>query len=266
MEVTDGYLRTLVSLEDKYIEYKKDNNLYDFTDYPRYLYDILETYDEYIRDIDALFVDEFQDVDPIQFEIFKKVLASKKFFIGDSWQSIYEFRGADGAVFEKLKDFDMYKLKYNYRSYQEITNYACTMYEELIDKINFEDCYIGQVKHSIETSISCSRGYGGSVVIFDPFKSGIEIKNNVYSKIDKKDFQTVFDDFLTKNPMVLCRTNKQVKEIQALGHFNVSTVHQAKGLEYDNVIVVDFPISCLEDLRIAYVAITRAKDNVMIVD
>ena len=41
------------------------------------------------------------------------------------------FRGADGAVFTKLEDFDLYKLDYNYRSYQEIINYATTVYEEL---------------------------------------------------------------------------------------------------------------------------------------
>ena len=84
MDITDGYRRTLNTLEAYYIQYKRDNNLYDFTDYPLYLYDVMTTYDEYIHNIDALFVDEFQDVDSTQFEIFKKVLAKKKFYIGDA--------------------------------------------------------------------------------------------------------------------------------------------------------------------------------------
>lgn len=44
----------------------------------------METYNETIKGIDALFVDEFQDVDNVQFRIFEKVVdTKKKFFIGD---------------------------------------------------------------------------------------------------------------------------------------------------------------------------------------
>lgn len=66
--------------------------------------------------------------------------------------------------------------------------------------------------------------------------------------------------------MILCRTNKQVKAIQELGFTNVSTIHQAKGLEYDNVVVVDTEIDCLEDLNVAYVALTRAKDSMLVIN
>jgi superfamily I DNA/RNA helicase len=65
-------------------------------------------------------------------------------------------------------------------------------------------------------------------------------------------------------PWILCRTNKQVKWIEELGYGNVSTVHQAKGLEYESVIVIDEVIKDNEDLNIAYVAVTRAKNKVFI--
>ena len=84
MDITDNYRRTLNALESRYIHYKRDNGLYDFTDYPLYLFNVLETFDESINNIDALFVDEFQDVDEVQLEIFKKVNASKKFYVGDA--------------------------------------------------------------------------------------------------------------------------------------------------------------------------------------
>jgi DNA helicase-2/ATP-dependent DNA helicase PcrA len=83
MDITDNYRRTLNALEERYILYKRNNGLYDFTDYPQYLWDVMSAYDEYINTIDALFVDEFQDVDSVQCEIFEKVNANKKFFIGD---------------------------------------------------------------------------------------------------------------------------------------------------------------------------------------
>lgn len=265
MDVTDSYRRTLNILETHYINYKRDNCLYDFTDYPLYLYDVMNTYDEYIRNINALFVDEFQDVDSTQFEIFQKVLSKKKFFIGDSWQSIFQFRGADGAVFKKLEDFDSYKLEFNYRSYQEIINYACTVYEGLIPVVKDDgECYITQIMESDESSIVCDRGYGGSVVIIDPFGNGNRIKNKVNYNMSFKEQKEYFDKFIGTNPMVLCRTNKQVKAIQEFGYTNVSTIHQAKGLEYDNVIVIDTVIRNMEDLNIAYVALTRARDNMLI--
>ena len=265
MDITDAYRRTLNTLEQYYIEYKRDNGLYDFTDYPLYLYDVMNTYNEYIYNIDALFVDEFQDVDSTQFEIFKKVLSKKKFYIGDAWQSIFQFRGADGAVFTKLEDFDLYKLDYNYRSYQEIINYACEVYQELKWRVkDDEECYITQVMRCDESSIICNRGYGGEVVIIDPFGNGNKIQNKVNYYIGSSEQKRYFDQFIKTNPMILCRTNKQVKAIQEFGYTNVSTVHQAKGLEYENVIVIDTVIKNMEDLNIAYVALTRARDNMLV--
>jgi superfamily I DNA/RNA helicase len=56
-----------------------------------------------------------------------------------------------------------------------------------------------------------------------------------------------------KGTQILCRTNRQVKKIQSYGIDNVSTIHQAKGLEYDNVIMTDFVIDTEEEKNIAYV-------------
>ena len=50
MDITDGYRRTLNTLELHYIQYKRDNNLYDFTDYPLYLYDVMTTYESLIKE------------------------------------------------------------------------------------------------------------------------------------------------------------------------------------------------------------------------
>lgn len=261
MDITDNYRRTLNALEARYINYKRDNGLYDFTDYPLYLFNVLETYDEFIYNIDALFVDEFQDVDEIQLEIFKKVLSNKKFYVGDAWQSIFQFRGADGLVFSKLEDFKEYKLKYNYRSYQEIIDYAANVYLHLQNFAkNEEECYISEVMYSQSSGITCSRGYGGNVTVINPFGRIFDVQKRKQSAIQ------FFKDFMAQKPMILCRTNKQVKAIEEQKYFDVSTVHQAKGLEYPNVIVIDTTIKNSEDLNIAYVAMTRAENNLLIIN
>jgi exodeoxyribonuclease V beta subunit len=70
----------------------------------------------------AALIDEFQDTDPIQFEIFSRIHADEKghllYLIGDPKQAIYNFRGAD--IFAYLEAARTVKSKYsledNYRS------------------------------------------------------------------------------------------------------------------------------------------------------
>ena len=264
MEVSDRYRSTLMALERRYIYYKRSNGLYDFTDYPLYLYDILTIYKETITNIDALFIDEFQDVDTTQFKIFEKVICKKKFAVGDPWQSIFVFRGADGEVFEKAIDFEEYKLKYNYRSYQEIIDYAATMYLSLLPEVEMnEEVYISMVMNKEPSGIHCVRGEGGYVYVVNHYGRCVCFhKDNADRMTD--DF--AIKDLFSRKPMILCRTNKQVAAVGALGYFECSTVHQAKGLEYDNVIVIDTTINSLESLNVAYVAITRAKNKVLVIN
>lgn len=263
MDVSDKYRATLQALERRYITYKRLNCLYDFTDYPLYLYDVLIAYNESINNIDALFVDEFQDVDETQLKIFEKVNARKKFAVGDAWQSIFIFRGADGAVFNKVEDFEEYKLKYNYRSYQEIIDYACTVYVGLRDEVDYSDCYITQIMYKRDSGITCTRGSGGFVYVINPYGRGLRFHND---KADKVDADFAFTDIISRRPMILCRTNKQVQAINKLGYFECSTVHQAKGLEYDNVVVIDTVITDMESLNVAYVALTRAKNRMLVIN
>lgn len=73
-----------------------------------------------------LFIDEFQDTDDIQIQVFqmlqKAINAECRFFIvGDLKQSIYRFRGATLSAFQQMKkgslyDWDTYHLTINYRT------------------------------------------------------------------------------------------------------------------------------------------------------
>ena len=86
-----------------------------------------------------IFIDEFQDSNPIQVEIFKKLgLGESKIgVIGDIAQSIYEFQGADYKQFQTFSFQDMrkYILNENRRSSNEI-----------IDALNSVRQDISQVK------------------------------------------------------------------------------------------------------------------------
>ena len=264
MDVTDSYRRALKTLDERYTKYKEENVLYDCNDYPKYLYDVMKLYDEYIYSIDALFVDEFQDVDQYQLWTFNRVFANKKFFIGDPWQSIYIFRGADGEVFRKLPGFHVHNLKYNYRSHQEIIDFAVSTREYLANLGEYEEGYItddGNITYP-NNKVLCNKGYGGTVYSYNPFGVDCSYEN----KVTRRCSFDSFVEMIYSNPMILCRTNKQVRGIQEMGFTNVSTVHQAKGLEYDNVIVIDSTICSAEDMNIAYVALTRARNKMLVIN
>jgi exodeoxyribonuclease V beta subunit len=68
----------------------------------------------------AVFIDEFQDTDRQQFEIFDKAFGSNTilFYIGDPKQSIYAWRKADIFTYFKARDAvkHLYSMNHNYRS------------------------------------------------------------------------------------------------------------------------------------------------------
>ena len=77
-----------------------------------------------LRDTYALvFVDEFQDTDPVQCGVFEEVFADEVplFYVGDPKQAIYKFRGADiHAYLAATRDAEKRQLGTNYRSDQGV--------------------------------------------------------------------------------------------------------------------------------------------------
>ncbi len=72
----------------------------------------------------AIIIDEFQDTDPLQWEIFQKMATSDSlsafYLVGDPKQSIYRFRNADVYTYIAAKEFlgkeNLYCLDTNFRS------------------------------------------------------------------------------------------------------------------------------------------------------
>lgn len=121
---TDGIL---LIFED-YVKRKQDENLMDFDDLLLNFLDILnidkikEEINKYFK---YIFVDEYQDINWIQYEILEKLNSENAMFvIGDKAQCIYQFRGSRDEyidLFEATHDnVQKYKLTYNYRSTPEI--------------------------------------------------------------------------------------------------------------------------------------------------
>lgn len=121
----------------KYIQMAKSYPIYlellekeNSIDYNQMQIKSLEKMNEgYMPPYTNILIDEFQDTDPIQIEIFKKFIEYPKTesftVVGDINQSIYAFRGSSKNYFKELTDkysdkFEEVYLSTNYRSTEEI--------------------------------------------------------------------------------------------------------------------------------------------------
>ena len=127
------YPSTLKIKNDSLIEYKKvcwERALIDHDDILYLSYKILTRNSRTLEILRAkfpyIFVDEFQDTNPIQAMILKMIADKETVVgvIGDYGQSIFTFQGADVQEFINfnLEGGKLYKLENNHRSTQEIIN------------------------------------------------------------------------------------------------------------------------------------------------
>lgn len=124
-----------------YREYERilhNNNSFDFNDLIKLTIELFERYPDVLIDYQKQFsyiqVDEYQDVNHAQYQITSMLAKPENniFVVGDDWQGIYGFRGADITnILEFEKDYSQAKiirLEQNYRS----TNNIISVSNELI--------------------------------------------------------------------------------------------------------------------------------------
>jgi DNA helicase II / ATP-dependent DNA helicase PcrA len=113
----------------RYNELLELSNSVDFDDILLLTRDLLTKFPEirrqYQQVFDYILVDEFQDSNTIQNEIIALLVKNGNLtVVGDDYQSIYKFRGADPAHFINFptvyKDARVFKLEQNYRSTDSI--------------------------------------------------------------------------------------------------------------------------------------------------
>ena len=101
-------LHTLFSrFEESLNAEKRLRGILSFDDMPVLLRRLLENADgsltPYAKSLsdryDAVFIDEYQDVNPIQDRLFSDIGGDRRFMVGDIKQSIYGFRGGEPSIF-----------------------------------------------------------------------------------------------------------------------------------------------------------------------
>jgi DNA helicase-2/ATP-dependent DNA helicase PcrA len=143
--------KTMLKVADIYEAYdceKTKKMLLDFDDLLVETYKLLkdkkEVKDKYKDTFRHLLVDEFQDINPVQMEIFRLLIDdgnSSSFWVcGDDWQSIYAFTGASVGNILNFKEIfpgsTQHILSLNYRSTPQILKACQNLIQHNIRKID----------------------------------------------------------------------------------------------------------------------------------
>jgi superfamily I DNA/RNA helicase len=133
-------LSALAAIESRYANAKKERGLWDFSDFIPGALMLFDTHHEvagrFLSRFRAILVDEFQDTNPVQVRLLKRLLLPPKpfFAVGDDDQAIYGFQGADRqTIMEFAARFPgatILKLQTNYRSTAAILSAANRVFRD----------------------------------------------------------------------------------------------------------------------------------------
>ncbi len=133
-KANNPYWRTIYEVYRRYEEQRRKQRALDFDDLlveaHRLLHDSPEVRKRLQEQFKYILVDEYQDTNHLQYQIIKLLLNGKNNIcvVGDDWQSIYSWRGADFTnILNFSQDFagaKVVKLEQNYRSTGNILNAA----------------------------------------------------------------------------------------------------------------------------------------------
>lgn len=259
-----------------------------------------------------IIVDEYQDTSFTRYNLLRNIcdsIGAKIMVVGDDWQSIYSFSGCDVNIFTKFDNFfDVCETRYiekTYRNSQQLIDASSNFVMKNPDQtrkelksskslkypiklVNFDNDFDEILKFEliIKNIINQSTFKNKKILILGRNNKDIFnlLKNfNVENEYGKRKFEILGDeDKLRRNKFV-----KIVYRESPDVNIEYRTVHQSKGLECDNVILinlknwkagfpnkmVDDPVlnfvkrngdsfSYAEERRLFYVALTRTKNNV----
>ncbi len=255
-----------------------------------YLYADLIKLDNYIEEHKYIFIDEYQDINEIQEKIIETIyLKTGKLLvtIGDDQQNIYSFRGSDISFMlnfkEKYNGINIF-LTSNYRCPETIVNISNSLLKcnnNKIDKI-FEsnsNCFNKIVMLPIKCQDYNLDNFNYLISTIVLKKIFYLFENKIITKKNKKTLAIISRFNYTLHYLETALTRKKIKSTYLGNEVNIyhdriilSTIHGTKGLEFDNVIFIDYlPSKCInmtdleEERRLFYVGITRAKEELSII-
>nr|WP_288934802.1 UvrD-helicase domain-containing protein [uncultured Allomuricauda sp.] len=291
------FLKFALPILKKYDHTLKENIEIDFSDMINQATDLIkENKPEYTYQ--HIIIDEYQDISYARFKLIqeiRKLSGARLICVGDDWQSIYRFAGSDISLFSNFEKYvgkhERLFIEQTYRNSQSLIDITSKFIQKntkqipknpkskkdpLDDPIKFvyyshdnaQDTFINEIQALIDKN--------GNKPILVLGRHGFDINELIK---------------LTPNSKIKYYERTDKLEIKGLEDIDIKyiTVHKSKGLEADNVIVLNlknhllgFPnkitddpmLSLLlsdneayrfaEERRLFYVALTRTKNEVVL--
>lgn len=257
------YFKIILEIYHIYNQEIESSNLYDFNDMIKIATNninnnLIKTNYKYI------IIDEFQDTSLNRFKLINAIIKqnnAKIFVVGDDYQSIYRFTGCNLDIFlnfnKLVNNLNIINLDYNYRNPKEIIDVA--------------NSFIMKNKNQIKKETICLKNINKPIKICF-YKN----KRTAIEKILK---------YIDTKYLILGRNNTD-KDIFNVQDKPFLTIHKSKGLEEDNIILINltnnnnslpskiknhklinkiiktdyYPDE--EERRLFYVALTRTRNNI----
>lgn len=225
------------------------------------LFEQIIQHPEVVPEVDHLLLDEAQDSNHSQFDFMFNSLEPKGFTVfGDPRQSIYGFNGGNPQMLINLSrepDVEVYSMIDNYRNGQEVINYADWILSLMKDiprqsKMTCKKGTVGKVDNVRKSQVIdlITQPYGDWAILC---RTNQTVREMIY-RLEQKGISAVtFKQGDNSNQELQEKINSQ--------SVKVLTIHSAKGLEFPKVIVAESRWRSAEDLRLMYVAATRAEDE-----
>ncbi len=285
-------------VEDAYSSYEdflKEKNKIDFNDMINNA-TALVNQSKFNDHYDYIIIDEYQDTSHTRYDLVKAIqnqINCKVCVVGDDWQSIYRFSGCDVSLFTNFEDYfenpEILYIENTYRNSQQLIDITA----------KFVKKNTNQSQKTLKSSKSLTK----------PVKIAYYNKMSKISKIKVFEYLVNKSSEISNNILILGRNNFDIdsiievdgspftkkgkeKELKIIYKKNPDlniqyrTVHSSKGLEEDNVIllnlenkmsgfpnqIIDDPVlkfvinntdqyEYAEERRLFYVALTRTKNN-----
>lgn len=302
------FIEIIRPIFERYEKHLKERNEIDFSDMINKASKHIEN-GKHKRKISYIIIDEFQDISIGRYQLVKAIKTNnpscKLFCVGDDWQSIYRFAGSDISLFKEFEKYFGYtvksKIETTYRFHNPLINLSSNFIQKNPNQAKKELRGISSTQNTLfKIQYSISENQDDT----DALKSII------------RDLVTTVDNVENKEIMILGRYGFDIKRIRnESGLFNIDelnglisfsyvnedeehcriniqflTVHKAKGLEADIIIILNcnsgkygFPSEMSDDevlnlllseadqfengeeRRLFYVAMSRAKERVYFV-
>ena len=216
--------------QDEYRKYKDEHHLIDFNDMEGMFLQLLGE-PEVQQDIKSrythLFVDEFQDSNPMQVQIFQKLSSLlNTIYVGDKKQAIFGFRGSDteltAAVADSIKDTE--HLEHSYRSIEPLVNFSNAIFSQVFSKMTNEEVKLfmpekngnlAHVEHPLRLWPNSGNKDLARHILQLILKEGIDPKDiAVLGRQNKDDLDPLADELRALHVPV-CRESNDIKESRA---------------------------------------------------